>query len=77
MNIYEMLEYQMGTASNEELGIVILWNGSSTFNVFADRNGTFTNTDVWTSYGDDHGGPLTVYEADQEAQERMALIEES
>ena len=74
MGTFEVLERgDVIVGSSEELGVIVVWSGSATFNVYApDGLGGWTNTDVFTRYGAAKpGGPCSFDEAMQAGKEYM------
>lgn len=50
--IYEVMQYGTIIAADEDLGVIVTWNGSATLNLWADRGaGEWDGTDCRTIYG--------------------------
>ena len=60
MNTFDMLHYGYPLAWDEDFGLIVTWNAVSTYNVWADRDGTLENIDVRTVNPTSSGHPVSL-----------------
>lgn len=50
MTIWKVLDYGSTVYADEDNNLIVVWNGSLTFNLFRElRDGVFDNFDCWTA----------------------------